>query len=425
MPPPEEAGQAMSNTSNSSWTLDALAEQITHLQQVVATTDRREVGPAQAHKTIVAFWEQIERTPDGCWLWRGPDKARIWWGTSSYHIDPKHLAWVLSTGRAFPDVLRFTLMPTCQVKACLNPAHRLQVISLEHVGQWYWQPKEGIGADDWQEIGYRFTQEVEAGSLPSLLYDGKPVVQSEVFDAWLHTTGRHLIEAFSRKYRAGRSRAVSRAKKAAQTTATPARARWGASWWQAFGLTADDVRTQVNRFQQIASALSETPLDQETARRSVERFYSRIAPRQGGCWAWNWPEPQFRMFKYGPWIGPRDLAWWLTTGTSFGGRLGASVASHNGGSWCINPAHSDVQFDTINAAQFLVRLQQPPTAPAPATPDDQDAPVQTMRHLLHQAVEQGTLPYRIDERSLGIKLWKSDVLEWWRPRDAQRDAHFT
>lgn len=405
----------MNTTSSSSWTPQALAEQVARLQRFVAQTDRRQVGPAQAQKTIFAFWEQIDRTPDGCWLWRDTNpKARIWWGTSSYHIEPNRLAWVLGTGRDFPSVLRFTLMPICPSKACLNPAHKLEAIHLRDIYQWYWQPKEEVGTDDWQEIAYRFHQEVEAGTLPSLIDQGQPAVRPEVFDTWMQTTGHQLIEEFSRKYHAGRSRAVSRAKKAAQTTATPARTRRGASWWQAFGLTANDVRTQVSRFQRIAAALSETPLDQETALRSVERFYSRIALRQGGCWAWNWQEPQFRMYRNGPWISPRDLAWWLSTGTSFGGRLGASVASHNGGSWCINPAHSDVEFDTQSAAQFLLRLEQPQTTPAPETPDDLDAPVQAWRHRLHQAVEQRAFPYRIDGRSLGIKLWKSDVLGWWR-----------
>lgn len=69
------------------------------------------------------FWAKVNKTPVGCWLWTGHIGAdgygRVYMGGPS-HMERAHRASLfLSTGK-LPDGV---VMHSCDVRACVNPAH--------------------------------------------------------------------------------------------------------------------------------------------------------------------------------------------------------------------------------------------------------------------------------------------------------------
>jgi hypothetical protein len=390
--------------------------QVERLQLFASVSEKLQIGRDLAMKSLALFWKQVERTPSGCWLWRGERSNTtlyfgVSWRPSSRRVEAEKLAWTLGTGQILRTHSRLLL--TCESPDCFNPEHKIEFVWLSDI--WWWlRPKDQIGEDDWQEIVYRFKQQVDEGRIPILQQrEGSIAVRREAFDSWMHEEGNQLISEFSYKYRVKKATAASRAQDSSPSKDRPQVAEGkNEAWWKRF--TEEQTAKLVKRFQQLARLEGEgTFLDQTTARRNLERFFSRIAIAKGGCWRWNWGEPQFRLYKYGPWVNPRELAWWLSRGTLFRG-LDTRIASHNGRSWCINPAHSDVEFTTVSAAMFLLRTTTPSK---PGIQDDDlhslDEPVQDLRHRIHQAIERRELPYRLDERTLSLKLWRSDVMTWW------------
>jgi len=396
-------------------------EQIARMQLFASLAEHLRLSRDQATKSLDIFWKQVERTPAGCWLWRGEQSKTTLYHGSSLHSSTRRteaskLAWMLGTGQLLPVHSR--LLSTCETPGCMNPAHKIEFVWLSDVFQWLC-PGDQVGEDDWQEVAYHFKQRVTEGSVPSLRQrEGDIAVRRAEFDAWLGQEGSQLMSEFSYKYRVARATAASRAKDSRQSKRRAERTiGQDEVWWKRFGFSKGQAEKQVSLFQEMTKLENDGAyLDQSTAQRNLERFYSRIDISQGECWRWAWQEPQFRLHKYGPWVGPRELAWWLSTGTRYRG-LGVHIASHNGRSWCINPAHSDVEFTTVSAALFLIQKATLNLTALQDSPHPLDEPVQELRHFIHQAIEHRKLPYRLDKGTLGLKLWRSDVLSWW---EAQR-----
>jgi hypothetical protein len=330
------------------------------------------------------------------------------------------LAWTLGAGDFL--VAYSKLLPTCETEGCLNPAHNIELIVIGDL--WWWaRPRDQIGEDDWQELVYLFLHQNEGEAFSPLAWEGRPAMRRTVFEHWMESEGQQLLTHFPAKY-GRRSTAKSRAKQ--PSTPAPARTPATASsgtWWQLFDFLEQQRKTQIVRFQAIVQL--ESPgqaMDANTAERNLARLYSRVARRAGGCWSWNWQESQFRLFRYGPWVDPRELLWWLETGTRPHG-LGVRVASHNGlAYWCLNPSHSDIEVDTVHAALLLIEKGMVPTVLSARKFHYQDPVVQALRHQIHQAVEQREIPYRIDGRHRGITLWLTDVVTWWNMLQDQGGA---
>lgn len=414
--------RAATGRATTSWPAQPAAisdEQIARMQLFASQAEQVRLKRDQAAKSLAVFWEQVERTPEGCWRWRGErSKTTLYHGdsvhSSTRRVEASRLSWVLGTGQLLPANSRE--LATCQTPDCINPAHKIEFVWLSDVWRWLC-PGDRMGEDDWQEVAYRFKQRVVAGSVPMLQRrEGDIAVRRAEFDKWLSEEGSQLIDEFSSKYQMARARAVSRAKDARPSQVGGKRSvGQGEAWWKRLGFSNAQAEKQVRLFQEMARYSGEegTSLDQSAAQRNLERFYSRIALSQGDCWRWAWQEPMFRLYKYGPWVDPRELAWWLSTGTLYRG-IQTRIASHNGRSWCLNPTHSDVEFTTVSAALFLPKIAVPQRPEVLDDPHPLDDQVQELRHRIHQAIEHRELPYRLDERTLGLKLWRSDVLAWWK-----------
>lgn len=86
---------------------------------------RRDLSP----DTIARFHEKYIKTPSGCWLWTaGKYRAgygQIHLGRSAEGVQrvmqAHRVAYVLATGRDIPAHL--VVMHSCDVRACVNPAH--------------------------------------------------------------------------------------------------------------------------------------------------------------------------------------------------------------------------------------------------------------------------------------------------------------
>lgn len=73
------------------------------------------------------FWEKVERTDGGCWLWTGTQNGR---GYGSLHsgtranrktLKAHRFSYELHTGETVPSDLE--VMHSCDNRLCVNPAH--------------------------------------------------------------------------------------------------------------------------------------------------------------------------------------------------------------------------------------------------------------------------------------------------------------
>lgn len=77
------------------------------------------------------FWENVDKTADGCWLWLG-GKNHNGYGAMFFAgrtIGAHRFAYQLLVG---PVPHGFHLHHECQVRACVNPAHLVAVSPHEH-----------------------------------------------------------------------------------------------------------------------------------------------------------------------------------------------------------------------------------------------------------------------------------------------------
>lgn len=68
------------------------------------------------------FWEKVEKTVDGCWLWRGPIRSNGYGYTTDYwtKILAHRFAWELTVG---PISEGKKVLHRCDVRNCVNPDH--------------------------------------------------------------------------------------------------------------------------------------------------------------------------------------------------------------------------------------------------------------------------------------------------------------
>lgn len=72
------------------------------------------------------FWNKVEKTPSGCWLWTGAKSARgygaVWIrdGIKKTSLRAHRVSWEITKG-AIPQGLH--VLHHCDVPACVNPDH--------------------------------------------------------------------------------------------------------------------------------------------------------------------------------------------------------------------------------------------------------------------------------------------------------------
>lgn len=84
---------------------------------------------------VERFWERVDKTEAGCWLWTGPLRPDGYGaigagGRGGRTLRTHRLAYELVVG-PIPDGL--TLDHVCQVRACCNPAHLEPVTAEDNV----------------------------------------------------------------------------------------------------------------------------------------------------------------------------------------------------------------------------------------------------------------------------------------------------
>lgn len=85
--------------------------------------------PEKSHLKPVdeRFWTNVEKQPDGCWLWTGHVNGAGYGSPGPYRIagnlvkqDAHRLAWLMKHG---PIPSGAHILHTCDVKLCVNPEH--------------------------------------------------------------------------------------------------------------------------------------------------------------------------------------------------------------------------------------------------------------------------------------------------------------
>lgn len=72
------------------------------------------------------FWQKVDRSPDGCWLWRGERQGQgygvvaLWINGDRERILAHRLAHVMATG---DDITDRVVMHSCDNPPCVNPDH--------------------------------------------------------------------------------------------------------------------------------------------------------------------------------------------------------------------------------------------------------------------------------------------------------------
>ena len=375
-----------------------------------------EVSRAAAEKTLRAFWKRVVFVGDerGCWLWSGDEQALLYydaepWYMGTYKVDALHLAWTIGTGRVLADSYS-ELMSRCQSPACINPAHRLEVISLDRIygaikGDCY-----PLGEDDCRELAWLFSTDVANKSFSwiqeTISWNGRQVVPRHDYEQWRHTRGKRAEDAFLKKYltpmkywrvlgsegcgeRQGASRASTEER------------------MLTLGIQEESMPRLTERYQQLVIERGGAPIDEQAARYHLQRLFSRLVVK-GGCWYWDKPEgSRYRLVKNGPTLEPRFLLWRLLTDRA-AHPIHTTIASHDGDSDCLCPAHSDILLDTTDAAALLFVTASNPSEGLRL----HHTQLNPIRSVIHQAVEAHELPYRINAKS-GIDLWRTDVLSWY------------
>jgi len=411
--PDEEGGEGEQAAS----TRKLHVKSVQHFGAANATREPLRISEEDAERTLDAFWKRISfpenSDANACWLWQGDSFATLYHRTEprlagTTRVDPLHLAWVIGTGHALSDSYS-QLMPTCQSLTCINPAHRQAVLPLDRINRVMEDDSYLLGADDLRELAWRFRTDVGGeqtfrGS-GSVLWDGQWFVSRDVYEQWRRTRGRRLEEAFRKKYITPWKYWHVLAGEGAGEGQSDLRDT-AEEQWTALGVVRESIPQLVKLYQQLLTEHGGAAIDDPTARYHLDRLCMRIIVR-GGCWYWDKPESNsFRLVKNGPTTEPRYLLWRLFRDATAHPRY-STIASHDGDSACLCPAHSDILLDTSEASLLLAFASAPPSAHQSLTLEQ----IEPLRSALHEAVEQCEIPYRINAAS-GIDLWRSDVLSW-------------